>query len=302
MIETQNETAVVLPKNEMVQEVEPSGLAPHKPRWIFLPIQDLQVESLDFRTNILPAMTFYPLEPFRNWVDTERGRIPVPRTTEGQFADVGLKTVVADRKVADLMDISLLEEEADQVEVFSVLMNRRVCEKYPFELGNQCATCWVRDIEEDLEARVEEKLQGKPALREVATKTARLLYEVLNEALTDADLLVNEALEQIDDKKMGKLRLYEYDLTNIYHTHREKPKFRTTAESGGETAEAMKQSAEAMTMIAEKMGDSTGNVSKEEIQAMIAEQGNETAKALEEAHKKIRDLEAVKNGSGKEED
>lgn len=207
----------------------PDGLNPRATRYGAVPIQNiggLQPSAVNMWE--LPANVFIAFDVFTFPTTNESGkRVDKDVPTSEQIAD--MHTASEARPFCEFPEIAQLESRENAREVFQVLQNPNVCEKYPNQLGNKCATCWLNWINSpEFEARLQTEFQGRPLLDQVARKTAERWLKALTEALSIAGFEYQSAMEEIENPKLGKNVFYEYDYTNMWHIHASPPVFRRT--------------------------------------------------------------------------
>lgn len=144
----------------------------------------------------------------------------------------------------ELPSLAELNDEAAVQLVVSVLQSPRVCEKYPIELGQSCATCRLKDAFTDLPDRIQENLAQYPNLLAAANDAAAKLKDGLSKAIDEARRRVDVAIRDIDDPKSGKSMFFDTDYTNVYHTHADRPQYRTSTQNsniGQQIADALRE-------------------------------------------------------------
>lgn len=211
----------------------PDGLNARVTRFGLLPIRNIPVDAQAFNVWHIPANEFFPFRGFVNELKNSNGDVyaTVPRTPLEQLVD--MQTIAAGRNFVDFPEIAKLENEENARRVFMVLSLPRLCSKYGYDLKNQCLTCWIAYLESDeFRIKVYSEFQGEAEynLRTVALDAAGKLITNFLEALQTARQEIDTAIRQVEDKTSGKDTFYAIDYLHVYHTHSERPQYKTTTQ------------------------------------------------------------------------
>lgn len=234
-------------------------------RFAFAPLWDITgLPSNAFKLQTLPGSRFLPLRAFPTPFTNEAGHLETrERLPSEQVID--LQNVAGEAFATEFLELAKLENEPQAREILELLTNPNRCSKYPIELENTCATCWVAFLRDDAPTRIVEKYSDFPQMYEAATVTLQKLLTSLESAVIEARRRVNVALREIDDPKSGKGNMfYPSDYINIYNTHQDRPKFKTTTDQN----ESMESMAKAIMTLAEGRKTDTG-LTAADVQAMI---------------------------------
>lgn len=219
------------------------NLDPRATRYGLIPIWAQQVAARDFYVWTIPANNIFPFRPFIGEIgqDTKGNETyRVERLPEDQIGDLRRMT----KYFTELPELARLSEEAAEA-VAAVLLSPKPCSKYAIELGNQCSTCWMEYLYSDeITNRINSELEGND-LKRAANASIPALRQVLRDAIDEARRLVDEAVREIDDPTKGKKQFYEQDYLNIYHTHAERPKYKTST-SSTDSAQAIAEAIKAI--------------------------------------------------------
>jgi hypothetical protein len=245
-------------------------LNPRATRYGLLPIWPVATSSRDFYVWEIPANTVFPFRPFIGEVGQDiNGNVLY--TTERMPNDQILDMYSLSQFFTELEPLNKLGDEEKAQQVADVLMNPTICEKYPTELGHQCATCWFKDSLTNMEDRI--KTLEDADTRKAARECMVLLRAGLTKAIEEARRQVDVAIRDIDDPKSGKTMFYEIDYTNVYHTHADRPTYKTSTSN----ANVGTQIAEAIQALAGKSAEPQIDVAK-----LVAEAVAEATKDLRE--------------------
>lgn len=210
----------------------------------------------------IPANIVFPFRPFIGEIgqDTKGNETyRVERLPADQIEDL--------RRIAQFFvefpEMAKLDEP-EAAQVADVLANPRSCSKYSIELGNSCTSCWLGYLHSDA---VKTAIDALPAneLKRAANASLPILIAALTEALGDARRRVDEAVREIDDPTKGKKQFYDVDYLNIYHTHSERPQYKTST-SHTDSAQAI---ADAIRAVAQPAPVQSG-VSVEQFEQLMA--------------------------------
>lgn len=208
------------------------ALNPRSPRYGFAPIWTVSgLPSNAFKLHDLPGSRFLPFRVFQYPLTLETHRAGDPpalyeRMPLEQVSD--LYSVAGPKFATDFPELALLEDETKVREIVGYLTNPNVCVKYPYELQNTCATCWVDYLRHEAKSVIAENLSDTPQMFTAAMESHRRLLTSLENAVSEAGTLVDVALRDVDDPKAGKDRFYDVDYINIWNSHKEMPQFKTT--------------------------------------------------------------------------
>lgn len=210
------------------RKLSPDTLNPRATRYGFAPIWPVHgLPSTAFKMHSLPGSRFVPFRVFEYPLTNEHGvnnnleRLPLEQVSD-------LYTVAGEKFATDFPELAALDDEAKAREIVGLLTNPNQCEKYPVELKNTCATCWVNYLRGEAPSVLAERYADDPRIFTAAGSTLRLLLTSLDNAVAEAATLVDVALREVDDPKAGKDRFYDVDYINIMNSHKNMPEFRTT--------------------------------------------------------------------------
>lgn len=221
-------------------------LDPRATRYGLIPIWSQSVAARDFYTWTIEANKVFPFRPFIGEILQDIKGNEIGRT-ERLPADQVLDIQRITSFFTELPALAELNDEDRAAKVVSVLVNPSDCTKYGMELGNGCATCWQAYVHDGIADRIKSELAGDNELQRAANACVPILRSVLEKAVSEARRLVDEAIRDIDDPTKGKKQFYEFDYLNIYHTHADRPKYRTqtnNTDSAQAIAEAIKSIAQ----------------------------------------------------------
>lgn len=259
---------------------------PRATRYGMLPIWDLPTLAKDFYVWSIPANTVFPFRPFVGEVikDINDNVLHVTeRMPQDQILDLYNMTTF----FVELTPLAQLNDEAKAARVVEVLANPSMCDKYPVELGNSCVTCWFKDSLTKMEDRIKEEFKDDAELRKTARDSMKILQEAFTKAIDEARRKVDVAIRDIDDPKSGKTMFFPADYLNVYHTHADRPVYKTSTNANANVG----------TQIAEAL---QGLMKKEE--APTVDIAAVVAAAVAEATKGLRDeLDAYKSKEDKKE-
>jgi hypothetical protein len=244
-------------------------LDPRATRYGVLPIWSLPTSARDFYVWELPANSVFPFREFVGEIGQNyKGEITYTneRLPGHQVTDL----LSTNQFFVELTALAKLMDEDKARKVAEVLTNPRSCGKYGIELGNTCTTCWANYLHGEVQDRIKEAFVGNNELMRVANKSVEELKGAIVKALDEARRQVDIAVRDIDDPRSGKTQFSPTDFVNVYHTHSERPQYKTTTN----TNEATKQIADALSILASqaKPSQDTSNLSE-----MVANLMKETA-------------------------
>jgi hypothetical protein len=215
---------------------------PRATRYGLLPIWPAQTSSRDFYVWKIPSNSVFPFRPFIGEIGrdmNDRIMYTTERLPEDQITDMYALTPF----FIELDPLAKLGDEMQAQRIAEVLANPTECSKYPFEVGKSCTTCWLKDILTDMDARISAVLADDPKLQRVARECAGILREGLSKAIDEARRELDVAVRDIDDPKSGKSMFYDHDYLNVYHTHSDRPQYRTSTSNsnvGSQIADALR--------------------------------------------------------------
>lgn len=247
---------------QTVKSVDGSTLDPRATRYGIIPIFSQQTASRDFYVWEIPANKVFPFRPFIGEIGQDhKGRelYRTERLPADQIADLQRMTAY----FAELPELAKLDEVRAEI-VANVLVNPKTCTKYAIELENSCASCWLEYLYSNEFADRVRGLEGND-LQRAANSSVATLKEALQKAIGRARELVDEAIRDIDDPTKGKRQFYDKDYLNIYHTHTDRPKYKTQT-SNVDSAQAI---ADAIKAIAQPAPAQSG-VSVEQFEQLLA--------------------------------
>lgn len=211
-----------------------------------LPIWEYPTSPRDFYVWSIPANIIFPFRPFLS----ERGQdmfgnilYEVERLPDDQIMDLEANYQFF-INLKELRDFS----ESDVIEAAKLLYNPKPCDKYPLEIGNKCITCWLQYLDNDFHVRLKQECADKgAAFKKALIKSAEKMRAGFIESLGEARRRLDRAIREIDDPKSGKTVFFDSDLLNVYHTHSDRPKYKTTVNENDRFSEVLKIVAESKT-------------------------------------------------------
>jgi len=213
---------------------------PNATRWVFVPVQPITgLPGQDFGVWQIPENQFFPIYTAFPVIPNEEGTsTQTPFSSSAQLAALSdyAASDTAPRYLVDLFKLSQLESAQEQEQILEVLTNPKRCSKYPFQLGNRCATCWRNYLVTDAPTRVAEEFAHSERLFEAAAATLDQLIFAFDTAIPRAEADLSSALKMLDDGRTGKTALFDIDYRNIRNAHKDMPSFRTSTDSGGDIA------------------------------------------------------------------
>ena len=221
---------------------QPQHLNPRATQYGMSPIWIVPTKSTDFYVWEMPANSVFPFRPFTGEVVrdlNDKILIEVERMPADQILDM----YSLNQFFVELNALSSLNDESKVEAVINVLQNPKVCDKYPVELGTQCAFCRVNDLLTYAPKRIQEAFAGNQELLQAATDTALAMKNGLSKAIDEARRRVDVAVRDIDDPKSGKSMFFDSDYLNVFHTHANRPTYKTStsnADIGTQIADAIK--------------------------------------------------------------
>lgn len=198
---------------------------PRATRYGMLPIWSMATSARDFYVWRIPANQVFPFRPFIGEIgqDVNGNQTYVnERMPQDQILDM----YNSSQFFLELEPLARLNDEARAQTVVDVLANPTICDRYPLELGHECATCWYMDSVTRMDDRI--KALEDAELRKVARECAALLRAGLQKAIEEARRQLDVAIRDIDDPKSGKAMFYDHDYKNVYHTHSDRPTYKTS--------------------------------------------------------------------------
>jgi hypothetical protein len=220
---------------------EQNTIDPRATRYGVLPIWPISTSARDFYVWELPANILFPFRPFIGEVGQDvngRETYRTERLPKDQIVDL----YTMSKFFIELPELAELKDEARVQRIAEVLSSPKACDKYPLELATSCVTCWTKYLFTDAPENVLAAFDGEPDLQEAAARTIQRLREGFAVAIEEARRNVDVAVRNIDDPKSGKSMFYAWDYLNIYHTHADRPQYRTSTANqnvGTQLAEAL---------------------------------------------------------------
>lgn len=217
-------TVDTLPKSDK------KNLNPRATRYGLLPIWSMPTASRDFYVWEIPANTVFPFRPFIGETGQDvNGNVTYTheRMPQDQILDMFNST----QFFVELEPLARLGDETKAQRIADTLSNPNPCDKYPVELGTGCVTCWFKDSLLDMETRIKSEFSDDAELRKAARECMTLLRAGLTKAIDEARRQVDVAIRDIDDPKSGKSMFFDRDYKNVYHTHADRPTYKTSSSS-----------------------------------------------------------------------
>lgn len=247
-------------------------LSPRQTRYGMVPIWPVHTNPRSFAVWKIEANKVFPFRPFIGEIGQDVNGRETYRI-ERMPADQILDMYTTSPYFVELTALAKLDTEDKAKAVAEVIANPTVCPKYGIEIGPQCASCWMEYLHDGVYAKIKEVFKDAPDCQRAANKSVEELKAALTKAIDEARRQVDMAIREIDDPTKGKSMFYEHDYLNIYHTHADRPKYRTSTAN----TDAISQLAAAMQNMA-KPAEAPA-VDQEVISQMIAEAvAKETAK------------------------
>ena len=221
---------------------EKGTLNPRQTRYGLLPIWSIATTSRAFSVWELPANQVFPFRPFVGEIgqDTNGHELyRVERLPDDQIKDM----YVMSPYFVELTSLSKLDDEDKVLRVAEILANDKECSKYPHELKTSCVSCWIDYLRNEVRDNIKAAFKEEPDCQRAANRTVDELLPALENALGEARRQLDKAIREIDDPKVGKDTFFETDYLNVYHTHSNRPTYRTSTASsdiGTQIAEAIK--------------------------------------------------------------
>jgi hypothetical protein len=204
-----------------------------------VPIWDYPTSPKDFYVWTIPANTIFPFRPFLSEVLTDPfGKV---LSENERLPDDQVTDLIASQN-SNFIYLSELRNLPEQTveRIVEILTPNKRCSKYPVELKEKCITCWINYLDNEV-YEVLEKYNFDSETTRVIDKTIEEMARGFRNAIREAQRRIDIAIREIDDPKSGKSAFYESDLQAIYHTHSERPKYKTTVNEGAEIANVLKQ-------------------------------------------------------------
>jgi hypothetical protein len=208
----------------------------------FLPIWPFPTNSRSFYVWVIPANVVFPFRPFVSEILQDvNGRViaTYERLPKDQVTDMEMSCP----EFINLTPLSLFERKGatdeDIMQVVSSLTSKKRCKKYPLELDNLCITCWIDYLSNEFYDKVDSLPFNNPESASVAKETASRLVSGMSKALDAARRRIDIAIRDMDDPRSGKESFTDNDMLAVYHTHSERPKYKTTVGSEGTSKELM---------------------------------------------------------------
>ena len=262
-------------------------LDPRATRYGLIPIWDQSVAARDFYTWTIEANKFFPFRPFIGEIIQDIKGNEIGRT-ERLPADQVLDIQRITAYFTEFPALADLNSEERAAKVVDVLVNPNECTKYGMEISNGCASCWMAYVHNELPDRIKAELAGDNELQRAANACVPILRAALEKAIGEARRMVDEAIREIDDPTKGKKQFYDIDFLNIYHTHADRPKYKTqtsNTDSAQAIAEAIKSLAQpaAAQVVPQEVLDLIAAQAKElaDLKAMISNKGTATEEVPE---------------------
>lgn len=245
------------------------SINPRLTRYIFIPLAPLNEQPVSaFYVPEIPPNEFFPLRVFDFPVMNANGNQTALEKLPGEQV-LDLQTVVGSRipynQFLDFAEIAKLDNEDAASQIFTVLTNPHICTKYGTRLKNKCLSCWSDYLSSEAIERIQTL---DSALQPLAFSALEQLQTLFEDARQTADREVAMALQLVDDKTAGKSKFYDIDYLNIMHTHKDMPKFRTTADNERGMSDALN----ALTKVLEhNQAPGHNGLSREEIADIIVQ-------------------------------
>lgn len=209
---------------------------PRAVKYGFLPIWPYPTSSRQFYVWVIPANVVFPFRPFVSEIlqDINGNTLSVFERLPGdQITDMQTSCP----EFIYLSELSEFEKkgatEEDIYQVVSALTNKKKCSKYPIELNNECISCWVEYLNNVFYEKADSLPFSNPESVFVAKSTAAKLVNGMSSALESARRRINKALMDIDDPRSGKDSFTDNDMLAVYHTHSDRPKYKTVVSDTG---------------------------------------------------------------------
>jgi hypothetical protein len=211
-----------------IQQTSAGQLDRRMTRYGFRPIWDIRdLPGQGFMDNEITAGTVRPFRLFQFPVTNDRGeQMLIDRFPDDQVQDM-VNTVPF---FIEFREIALLDNEDAARSIFEALANPNACSKYPYQLRNKCATCWLNYLRSPLASERLSPFLGSP-YEEAVTASYNSLAANLEEALAEAERQIDEAESLIADSTSPKQTYVPNDIINIQHRHDDMPEYRRTTKS-----------------------------------------------------------------------
>lgn len=219
--------STVLAAVDTLSAPKQNELNPRATRYGMLPIWSMPVQSKAFYVWEIPANMVFPFRPFVGEV-VRAANNEVLATDERMPASQVADMYVMSPYFLEFTALNALQDETKAQQVAEILYNPSTCTKYARELGNKCIHCWINYLNGEATERVAQLLGTGNEVSNAAMASIDLLREGFGKALAEASRRVDVAVRDIDDPKSGKTMFYDADYTNVYHTHNDRPQYKTT--------------------------------------------------------------------------
>lgn len=227
---------------DTLPKADKKSINPRATRYGVVPIWSIPTSSRDFYVWEIPANAVFPFRPFTGEVGYDvygKELYRVERMPADQVNDM----YTISKFFIELTPLAGLEDEARAQRVADILANPFECEKYPVEVGTDCAMCWSKYLRTQVNDVIASEFAEDKELKKVAKECVNKLLAGLTEAIEEARRQVDVAIRDIDDPKSGKSMFFDHDYKNVFNIHADRPQYKTTtsnADVGAQIAGAIR--------------------------------------------------------------